>query len=63
MNTNLSSKQDKPPENEEFALVSDIPVLSGGYTTSQIDDKFALKQDAPDLSQDPDNRFVARNEV
>ena len=52
-----------PPENEAFALVSDIPALSGGYSTSQIDDKFALKQDAPDLSQDPDNRFVARNEV
>ena len=50
MISNLLNKQDIPADsNDSFALVSDIPALSGGYTTSQIDGFLADKVDSEDV--------------
>ena len=50
VDTSLNLKQDKPSDPaDSFALVSDIPALSGGYTTSQIDGFLADKAEVDDV--------------
>ena len=45
----FAARVDVADSNDSFALVSDIPALSGGYTTSQIDGFLADKVDSEDV--------------
>ena len=61
VDTQMDGKQSKPTDpNDSFALVSDIPGLSGGYTTSQIDGFLAEKVDSEDVytKTESDNNYL-----
>ena len=64
----LNLKQSLPPEGDSYELTSSVDTKIAnqaglGYTQEQVNTLLDEKQSKPDTDADPNNRFVARNEV